>query len=258
MNEVRIAVAGAGMIGAAHMARAQASPTCSLVAVVDPAPAAGKVAAQAGVPLYPTLDALFAAVEGRRRGRRLAEPVSRRAGAAVHRRRGGRAAGEAGGRHGRRSRAARRGGRGEERARDRRPSPRAQPDHGAGEGADRRGPARPHRRGHGQRGVLQARPLLRGRAVAPGAGRRPDPDQHDPRGAQPADAVRRDRRGAGGRVERGAGLRSRGHRGDQPALRQRSPGHVHALRHRRLPPQLGADVAGERGLRELSPTRTAT
>ena len=63
MSKVRIAVAGAGMIGAAHMARAQASPTCALVAVVDPAPAARKVAAQAGVPLYPTLDALFSAVE---------------------------------------------------------------------------------------------------------------------------------------------------------------------------------------------------
>jgi predicted dehydrogenase len=63
MARTRIAVAGAGLIGAAHMARAQASPTCALVAVVDPAPAAGGVAAQAGVPLYPTLDALFAAVE---------------------------------------------------------------------------------------------------------------------------------------------------------------------------------------------------
>jgi predicted dehydrogenase len=63
VSKVRIAVAGAGMIGAAHMARAQASPTCALVAVVDPAPAAGKVAAQAGVPLYATLDALFSAVE---------------------------------------------------------------------------------------------------------------------------------------------------------------------------------------------------
>jgi predicted dehydrogenase len=63
MARTRIAVAGAGLIGAAHMARAQASPTCALVAVVDPAPAAGKAAAQAGVPLYPTLDALFAAAK---------------------------------------------------------------------------------------------------------------------------------------------------------------------------------------------------
>ena len=63
MDRTRIAVAGAGLIGVAHMARAQGSPTCSLVAVVDPAPAAGAVAARAGVPLFPTLDALFAAVE---------------------------------------------------------------------------------------------------------------------------------------------------------------------------------------------------
>ena len=63
MGTTRIAVAGAGLIGTAHVARARASPTCVLVAVVDPAPAAGKVAAQAGVPLYPTLDALFSAIE---------------------------------------------------------------------------------------------------------------------------------------------------------------------------------------------------
>jgi predicted dehydrogenase len=63
MGKSRIAVAGAGLIGAAHMARAQASRTCSLVAVVDPAPAADKVAAQACVPRYPTLDALFAATK---------------------------------------------------------------------------------------------------------------------------------------------------------------------------------------------------
>jgi predicted dehydrogenase len=61
LGKTRIAVVGAGLIGTAHMARAQASPTCVLCAVVDPAPAARKVAERAGVPLYPTLDALFAA-----------------------------------------------------------------------------------------------------------------------------------------------------------------------------------------------------
>jgi predicted dehydrogenase len=60
MSKTRIAVAGAGLIGVAHMARAQASPTCTLCAVVDPAPAAREEAGRAGVPLYPTLDALFA------------------------------------------------------------------------------------------------------------------------------------------------------------------------------------------------------
>jgi len=63
VDRTRIAVAGAGLIGVAHMARAQASPTCALVAVVDPAPAARMAAERAGVPLYPTLDALFAATK---------------------------------------------------------------------------------------------------------------------------------------------------------------------------------------------------
>ncbi len=66
MNRTRIAVAGAGTIGVEHMALARGSATCTLCAVVDPAPAARDLAARAGVPLYPTLDALFAgtAVDG--------------------------------------------------------------------------------------------------------------------------------------------------------------------------------------------------
>ena len=40
MKRTRIAVAGAGLIGLAHIGVAQASPTCALSAVVDPAPAA--------------------------------------------------------------------------------------------------------------------------------------------------------------------------------------------------------------------------
>jgi predicted dehydrogenase len=60
MNKTRIAVAGAGYIGLAHMGVAQASPTCTLSAVVDPAPAAQATAAKAGVPLYRTLDELIA------------------------------------------------------------------------------------------------------------------------------------------------------------------------------------------------------
>jgi predicted dehydrogenase len=63
MDRTRIAVAGAGMIGVEHVARARASPTCTLCAVVDPAPAARAVAECAGVPLLPTLDALFASTE---------------------------------------------------------------------------------------------------------------------------------------------------------------------------------------------------
>ncbi|CAB3775973.1 Glucose--fructose oxidoreductase [Paraburkholderia ultramafica] len=59
MNRTRIAVAGAGYIGRAHMAVAQQSGTCALSAIVDPSPAAGPIAAHAGVPLYRTLDELL-------------------------------------------------------------------------------------------------------------------------------------------------------------------------------------------------------
>jgi predicted dehydrogenase len=59
MTPTRIAVAGAGYIGVAHMAVAQKSARCTLSAIVDPAPAAQAVAAQAGVPLYRSLDELL-------------------------------------------------------------------------------------------------------------------------------------------------------------------------------------------------------
>ena len=61
MSRTRIAVAGAGLIGQVHMKAAQASPTCTLSAVVDPSPAAVAAAAAAGVPLYKSLADLFAA-----------------------------------------------------------------------------------------------------------------------------------------------------------------------------------------------------
>ena len=60
MQKTRIAVAGAGYIGQAHMGVAQASRTCTLSAIVDPSPAAVDVAVRAGVPLYRSLDALIA------------------------------------------------------------------------------------------------------------------------------------------------------------------------------------------------------
>jgi predicted dehydrogenase len=59
MSKTRIAVAGAGYIGQAHMAVAQKSASCTLSAVVDPSPAAAAVAAQAGVPLYASIDQLL-------------------------------------------------------------------------------------------------------------------------------------------------------------------------------------------------------
>jgi predicted dehydrogenase len=60
MSKTRIAVAGAGYIGQAHMGAAQASSTVTLSAIVDPSPAAAAAAAKAGVPLYPSLAELFA------------------------------------------------------------------------------------------------------------------------------------------------------------------------------------------------------
>ncbi|WP_233835876.1 Gfo/Idh/MocA family protein [Paraburkholderia sp. ZP32-5] len=59
MDSIRIAVAGAGYIGRAHMAVARQSTACTLSAIVDPSPAAVAVAAEAGVPLYRTLDELL-------------------------------------------------------------------------------------------------------------------------------------------------------------------------------------------------------
>jgi len=58
-RKTRIAVAGAGYIGLAHIAAAQASATCTLSAIVDPAPRAAEVAAKASVPRYASLDELL-------------------------------------------------------------------------------------------------------------------------------------------------------------------------------------------------------
>lgn len=60
MNKTRIAIAGAGYIGLAHMEVIQANPNCTLSAIVDPSPAAVDIAAKAGVPLYTSIDDLLA------------------------------------------------------------------------------------------------------------------------------------------------------------------------------------------------------
>ena len=60
MNKTRVAVAGAGTIGLAHIAVAQRSATCTLSAIVDPSPAARAHAQAAGVPLYASLAELLA------------------------------------------------------------------------------------------------------------------------------------------------------------------------------------------------------
>lgn len=60
MTKTRIAIAGTGLIGQAHMGVVRASHTVTLSAVVDPSPAAADIAARAGVPLYKSLDELLA------------------------------------------------------------------------------------------------------------------------------------------------------------------------------------------------------
>jgi predicted dehydrogenase len=60
MTKLRIAVAGAGVIGQAHINVLRNSPTCTLCAIVDPSPAALALAAQAGVPLYISLAGMLA------------------------------------------------------------------------------------------------------------------------------------------------------------------------------------------------------
>jgi predicted dehydrogenase len=61
MNTLRLAVAGAGLIGRAHMARIRALAGCELVGLADPAPAAAQTAQEAGVPLYAQLGGLLQA-----------------------------------------------------------------------------------------------------------------------------------------------------------------------------------------------------
>jgi predicted dehydrogenase len=59
-KRLRVAVAGAGMIGRSHIDLVRQSGDCDLAAIVDPAPAAGEVARKAGVPLFASLADLFA------------------------------------------------------------------------------------------------------------------------------------------------------------------------------------------------------
>ncbi len=59
-TKTRIAVAGAGYIGQAHIAAVRASATITLTAIVDPSPAAQAHADAAAVPRYTSLAELFA------------------------------------------------------------------------------------------------------------------------------------------------------------------------------------------------------
>lgn len=59
MSKSRIAVAGAGSIGVAHIGVIERSPVCALSAIVDPSPAAQAHADRTGVPRYEALAELF-------------------------------------------------------------------------------------------------------------------------------------------------------------------------------------------------------
>lgn len=59
MTPTRIAVAGTGYIGLAHISAVRSNARLSLSAVVDPSPAAVAVAAEAGVPCYASIDELL-------------------------------------------------------------------------------------------------------------------------------------------------------------------------------------------------------
>jgi predicted dehydrogenase len=61
MPTVRIAVAGAGLIGRRHVELVRQNPRCELAAVVDPAPEAAAIADPLGIPHHRSLDDLFAA-----------------------------------------------------------------------------------------------------------------------------------------------------------------------------------------------------
>lgn len=59
MDQLSIAVAGAGLMGRRHIDLVQRSGECRLAAVVDPAPAAEKIARDCQVPLFASLEALL-------------------------------------------------------------------------------------------------------------------------------------------------------------------------------------------------------
>jgi predicted dehydrogenase len=60
MNPLRIAVAGAGYIGLAHMQAIAQNPRTTLACVVDPSPLALPLAQSAGVAFYPSLEHMLA------------------------------------------------------------------------------------------------------------------------------------------------------------------------------------------------------
>src|SRR5437773_258086 len=60
MSKLRIAVAGAGMIGLRHIDEIQKSQSARLSAVVDHSPKAAEVAKKVGIPIYKTPEGVIA------------------------------------------------------------------------------------------------------------------------------------------------------------------------------------------------------
>ena len=59
MTSIRLAVAGAGLIGQRHIDLVRDNPECGLAAIVDPAPAAKALATSLAVPWYPSIPDLL-------------------------------------------------------------------------------------------------------------------------------------------------------------------------------------------------------
>ena len=56
---LRLAIAGAGLIGRAHIERIRSRDDCTLVALADPSPAAAGVAKEEGVALHTDIDTML-------------------------------------------------------------------------------------------------------------------------------------------------------------------------------------------------------
>ena len=212
MPRLPIAVIGAGLIGRTHVDRALREPGVKLVAIADPAPAGRQLAEDAGVRGFADFADMIDAVKPE--AVVIASPNATHARIAIHCLERGVAVlvekpvadtvADA-------QRICCSGG-GRRRAGHRRPSAAAQPDRAPcarDHRAERqdRAPRMPDRDGD----VVQAGRLLR-YALAPRAGRRPHPDQPDPRHRPAALPVRRRRDRAGDRIERRSRFRGRGHR----------------------------------------------
>ncbi|MCE7732501.1 Gfo/Idh/MocA family protein [Vibrio campbellii] len=60
MEQVKIAVAGAGLIGKTHIKLVSENAQCQLASIVDPSPSAQEIAKEYGVEVYASLEELFA------------------------------------------------------------------------------------------------------------------------------------------------------------------------------------------------------